>query len=157
MSDPDQGLVPSIYTKWRADWNTPKNQAVALVKQAHARIIEAENAIAEQTNKLIQTRQSGESAMERYQHERRLNFVKWNEEERAAERVGEINEIKHQSNATDEYGVLTLKRRDLASATALGTPTDIPDATAWRNGNGWPSAPRNIVGVAPAGAVSRPS
>ena len=47
--DPDQGLIPSIYTKWRADWNAPKNQAVALVKQAHARIIEAENAIEEQT------------------------------------------------------------------------------------------------------------
>ena len=57
--------------------------------------------------------------MERYQHERRLNFFKWQEEERAAERVGEINEIKHQSNATDAYGVLTLKRRDLATARAL--------------------------------------
>ena len=42
-------------------------------------------------------------------------------------------------------------------ASAPGTPTEMPEATASRKLSGLPSPPRNIVGVAPAGAVSRPS
>jgi hypothetical protein len=42
-------------------------------------------------------------------------------------------------------------------ATAPGTPTEMPETTAASMPIGLPSAPRNILGDAPAGAVSRPS
>ena len=42
-------------------------------------------------------------------------------------------------------------------ATAPGTPTEMPETTAPSMPIGLPSAPRNMVGDAPAGAVSRPS
>jgi hypothetical protein len=42
-------------------------------------------------------------------------------------------------------------------AIAPGTPVDRPLFTASQNGIGRPSASRNMVGVAPAGATSRPS
>ena len=35
--------------------------------------------------------------------------------------------------------------------------SEMPDRTASKRGSGLPSAPRNIPGAAPAGAVSRPS
>jgi hypothetical protein len=38
-----------------------------------------------------------------------------------------------------------------------GTPTLFPPGTAWRYGSGFPSGPKNQLGEAASGAVSRPS
>ena len=42
-------------------------------------------------------------------------------------------------------------------AIAPGTPVERPDSTASRYGSGSPAVSRNMPGVAPAGAASRPS